>query len=56
MGSIGFIPSMIEEGFRKKSHLKLTMATLNGIVVEEQISLLNCKVAVALSMKKCCEF
>jgi len=50
------MPSMIEEGSRKKSHLKLTIATLKGIVVDEQMSLLNCKDAVALSMKKCWEF
>jgi hypothetical protein len=41
MGSMGFMPSIMELGSLKKSHLKLTIATLKGIVVEEHRSLLN---------------
>lgn len=40
-------------GSRKKSHLKDTIATLKGIVVDEQRSLLKVCVCVCLSVKVC---
>jgi hypothetical protein len=40
-GSVGFIPSKIDAGSLKKSHLKLTMTTLKGKLVKAQSNLLN---------------
>lgn len=40
-------------GSLKKSHLKETMATLNGMVVELHRSLLKVKVCVCVSKKVC---
>ena len=42
---------MIDTGSLKKSHLKLTIATLKGIVVEEQRSLLKLMDLVSWSVK-----